>query len=144
MIRTLIVAAALATLLVSACSVQTAGEHATRNGEPSPAPEDVVVLSATPENDRDTTDKATEDPLPPPTTSTTTSTTTTMPLPTPLPPVSELYVAPESEPYADAKTIAGQIAQRLLTYDPDTSRIQLAAEVVTRANFWVDQDRVPR
>ena len=137
MIRTLIVAAALATLLVSACSVQTEGEHATRNGEPSPAPGEVVVPSATLENDRDTTDKATEDPLPPPTTSTTTTTptttttTTTTPLPIPLPSVSDPYVAPESEPYAEAKTIAGQIAQRLLTYDPDTSRTQLAEDVAT-------------
>ncbi|MEA3511687.1 MAG: hypothetical protein U9R51_09650 [Actinomycetota bacterium] len=144
MIRTLIVTAALVTLLVSACSVQTEGEHAARNGEPGPEPGEVVVLSATLENDRDTADKATEDPLPPPTTSTTattttstststttTTTTTTMPPPIPLPSISEPYVASESEPYADAKTIAGQIAQRLLTYDPDTSRIQLAAEVAT-------------
>jgi hypothetical protein len=51
--------------------------------------------------------------------------------------VVEPYSAPESEPYADAKTVAGQIAQRLLTYDPDTSRAQLAAEVVTA------EDQIP-
>ena len=140
MIRTLILAAALAALLVSACSVQTVREDATQNGALSPAPGEAVVLSATLENDTD----ATEDPPPPPTsstrtstttststTTTTTTTTTTVPLPAPLPPVSEPSVASESEPYADAKTIAGQIAQRLLTYDPDTSHTQLAAEVVT-------------
>lgn len=52
----------------------------------------------------------------------------TMP-PNPLPSVEDPFVAPGSEPYAEAKTLAGQIAQRLLTYDPDTLPFLLAADV---------------
>ena len=131
--RTLIAASAIAALLVSACSAQAQQEQATTVAEPGSAPGQVVVVAEAPEADTATPDTVTEGPPPPTPSTTAPTTTTTMPLSIPLPSVLDPFVASGSEPYAEAKTIAGQIAQRLLTYDPDTPLGQLAANVATAA-----------
>lgn len=134
--RTLIAIAAAATLLLSACSTQAEDEPAAQNGEAGSSPGGSMVVAPTPGSDISATSQATVDSTQAPTTSTSstsTTTTTTRPQPVPLPSVSDPYVASASEPYAEAKTIAGQIAQRILTYDPDTPLSLLAANVAAGA-----------
>lgn len=129
--RTLIAASAIAALLGSACSAQAQQEQATSLDESSSTSTEVVVVADTAEPDTTTT--VTKAPPPSTTSTAAPTTTTTLPLSPSLPPVSDLFVASESEPYAEPKTIAGQIAQRLLTYDPDTPLGQLAANIATSA-----------
>lgn len=127
----LMIAAILVALFAVACSDQVATDQAALDQasdfspiaplsppptEPAALPESVVASAVT---------------------DTTTAPTTTAPKadepqrepPPPLPPVSEPFTASESEPYAEAKTVAGRIAQRLLTYDPGTTSAQLAFDV---------------
>lgn len=130
MTRNLIVAAVLMALLAAACSAQVAAEQVVPDqaleispinpldpppADPTTTTEPIVVSAPVETTTPPTTEPKAEEPQRQP--------------PPPLPPVSEPFTASESEPYAEAKTVAGRIAQRLLTYDPGTTPAQLAFDV---------------